>query len=146
MRTLEEIGLHPASVPRTATFLEAAEKVTNERVETIAVLDADGAVVGLFGGDEVLRGIFPRYLTELRHTAFAADDVGLLRSRIDEVSGEPVERHMRAPVTVDIGASAIHLAERFLHCDFDALAVVEAGRFAGMVRREEFCRAMLRRA
>lgn len=144
MRTLPDIELVPASVPRSATFLEAAEALTRHSVPTIAVLDGRDEVVGLFGGGDLLRGLFPGYLAELRHTAFASDDPGIIAERARDVSSEPIEKHMRKPVTVDVGASAMHVAERFLHCDFGALAVVEEEAFVGMLSRTAFCRAVLR--
>ena len=144
MRTLPEIDLVPASVPRSATFLEATEALTTHSVPTIAVLDDGERMVGLFDVEDLLRGLFPGYLAELRHTAFASDDPGLLAERARAVSSQPVEEHMRKPVTVDANASAIHVAERFLHCDFGALAVVEGKRFVGMLSRADFCRAVLR--
>ena len=144
MRTLPDIELVPASVPRSATFLEAAEALTRHSVPTIAVVDDEDGVVGLFGGEDLLRGLFPGYLADLRHTAFASDDPGVLAERARAVSSQPVEKHMRKPVTVDADASAIHVAERFLHCDFGALAVVEEERFVGMLSRADFCRAVLR--
>jgi CBS domain-containing protein len=145
VRTLPEIDLVPASVPRSATFLEATEALTTHSVPTIAVLDDGERMVGLFDVEDLLRGLFPGYLAELRHTAFASDDPGLLAERARAVSSQPVEEHMRKPVTVDANASAIHVAERFLHCDFGALAVVEGKRFVGMLSRADFCRAVLRK-
>jgi CBS domain-containing protein len=144
VRTLPDIELVPASVARSATFLEAAEALTRHSVPTIAVVDDEEGVVGLFGGEDLLRGLFPGYLADLRHTAFASDDPGVLAERARAVSSQPVEKHMRKPVTVDADASAIHVAERFLHCDFGALAVVEEERFVGMLSRADFCRAVLR--
>ncbi|HYY75240.1 MAG TPA: CBS domain-containing protein [Gaiellaceae bacterium] len=144
MRTLPDIKLVPASVPSAATFLEAAEALTKHSLPTIAVVGNQQRVVGLFGGEDLLRGLFPGYLAELRHTAFAADDPGVLAERARAVSSQPVEKYMRKPVTVDVEASAIHVAERFLHCDFAALAVVEDERFVGMLNRADFCRAVLR--
>jgi CBS domain-containing protein len=144
VRTLPDIELVPASVARSATFLEAAEALTRHSVPTIAVVDDEEGVVGLFGGEDLLRGLFPGYLPDLRHTAFASDDPGVLAERARAVSSQPVEKHMRKPVTVDADASAIHVAERFLHCDFGALAVVEEERFVGMLSRADFCRAVLR--
>jgi CBS domain-containing protein len=52
---------------------------------------------------------------------------------------------MHKPVMIDAGASAIHIAERFLHCDFGALPVVEEGKFVGMLGRADFCRTVIRR-
>ncbi|MGH2956249.1 MAG: CBS domain-containing protein [Solirubrobacterales bacterium] len=144
MQTLSDIELVEAAVPQTATFLEAAEELAARPVPVIAVLDGERAVVGLFGGEELLRGLFPPYLADLRHTAFAQDDLGILTERARTVSGEPLEKHMVEPVTVDAATSALHVAERFLHCGLAAIAVVEDGRFAGMLDRSDFCRAMLR--
>jgi CBS domain-containing protein len=141
---LRDIELVEASVRRTATFAEAAEVLISHPVATIAVLDDDEQVVGLFGGEELVGGLFPGYLSELRHTAFASEDAGILEERAREMETATVEKHMRRPVTVDRDTSTLHVAERFLHCDFEALAVVEGDRFLGMLPRADFCRAVLR--
>ena len=145
MRFLAQIELVPASVPQTATFLEAAEALVSHPVTTIAVLDGEEQVVGLFGDSDLLRGFFPGYLAELRHTAFAGDADTILGERTRAAAAEPAYKHMQPPVTLDEDASAIHVAERFLHCDFGALAVVRDERFVGMLGSAEFCRAVLRR-
>ena len=73
------IELVPAAVHRGVTFREAAEALTVHPVSALAVLDdTNDRVVGVFGGDDLLRGLFPRYLEELHHTAFARDDPALL--------------------------------------------------------------------
>lgn len=141
---LRDIELVDASVPRTATFADAAEVLISHPVATIAVLDDDEHVVGLFGGEELVRGLFPAYLAELRHTAFASEDKGILEERVRLMETEAVEGHMREPVTLDRETSTLHAAERFLHCDFEALAVVDGERFLGMLPRADFCRAVLR--
>lgn len=146
MATLLGADLVPASVPAGATFLDAAVALTSHPVSAVAVLGPDGEVVGVFGAEELLRGLFPRYLAELRHTAFAQDDPALLARCAEQAGSQPVERHMKQPVTVDDDASATHVAERFLHCELDALPVVRDGRFVGMLGRSEFCRAVLEAA
>lgn len=146
MRIVSDIELVDASVPRSATFLEAAEALVSHPVTTIAVVDDDGRVVGLFADSDLIGGVFPGYLAELRHTAFAADDQGLLDERARAVAGEPVSEHMHQPVVLDESASATHAAERFLHCDFGALPVARDGLFVGMLGRAELCRAVLVRS
>jgi CBS domain-containing protein len=145
MRTLRDLSLVEASVPKTATFDEAAALLRSESVSTVAVVDEHGTVVGLFGESDLLRGLFPGYLGELHHTAFTEDDRALLDRRADEVRGEAIAKHMHKPVTIDADASALHIAERFLHSDFGALPVIESGKFVGMLGRADFCRAVLRR-
>ena len=146
MRTLAGTDLVRASVARTATFAEAGRELIARDAALVAVLDEREAVVGLFGGEELLRGLFPRYLGELHHTAFATDDVAGLLSRALEVRGEHVEAHMREPVTVEVDSSATHIAERFLHCGLPALAAVEDGAFVGMLDRVAFSHAIFREA
>jgi CBS-domain-containing membrane protein len=147
MRTLANIELVNASVPRAATFLEASRVLTGHPTPLIAVLDERSGVAGLFGGEQMLRGLFPKYLEDLHHTAFATEDIALLLERADRVLDDPVERHMeKAIMVVEAESSAMHVAERFLHSDLPALPVVARGEFRGMLVRSDFCRAMLERS
>ncbi len=142
---LAGIPLVDAAVGPQATFAEAANLLVSAAVEMIAVVDDDRGVIGLFGSEEVVRGLFPRYLVDLHHTAFVADDAALLGKRATDVRDERVERHLVAPVTVNHDASLTHVGELFLHCRLPAIAVVENGRFVGMLGRREFARAVLER-
>ena len=142
MRTLEDIEFVSSAVSRTATFRDAAKELVDGRSPIVAVLDERRAVVGLFGQDQLLRGLFPKYLEDLHHTAFATDDLGVLRDRAETVAREPVERHMVPATTVEADSSAIHVAERFLHSRLPGLPVVERGEFVGVLTLAEFCRAI----
>lgn len=147
MPLLREIELVEASVGRTASVAEAAQVLLASSVSAIAVLGTDARVVGLFTDDDVLRAILPGYVRELRHTAFLETEEAMeaLAPGAERLSAETVERHMREPVTVDRQTSAIHVAERFLHAPWGALAVVENERFVGMVDQLDFVRALMRR-
>jgi CBS domain-containing protein len=145
MRVISDIELVPASVARDSTFLQAAEVLVSQPVTTIAVLDRDGRVMGLFADSDLLQGLFPRYLAELRHTSFADDDTPLLAERAKAVAADPVEKHMQKAIVLDEATSGTHAAERFLHCEFGALPVTRKGRFVGMLGRAELCRALLAR-
>ncbi len=112
----------------------------------IAVLDEGGGVIGLFGGEQLLRGLFPKYLEDLHHTAFATEDIAVLLERADPILEDSVERHMEKAIVVDVESSAMHVAERFLHSRLPALPLVAGERFAGMLVRADFCRAMLERS
>jgi CBS domain-containing protein len=144
-RTLLGTDLVDAFVPRAASFAEAVSLLVATGAPMVAVLDNERNVVGLFGGEQALRGVLPRYVAELRHTAFAPDDAALLAERAAEVQDEPVERHAVKPVTVAVDSSAIHAGEVFLHCRLPAVAVVEGGRFVGMLARDAFVRSLAER-
>ena len=138
MAILRDMQLLPVSVRADTGFHEAARALLAAHTSAIAVVDGDERVIGLFTDDDLLRGLFPRYLGELRHTAFLVNEAQALRASIEAAAAEPVSRYMREPVTVEIDASAAHVVERFLHTPWGAIAVVEAGRFVGMVGQLEF--------
>jgi CBS domain-containing protein len=145
MSSLHGIELIPASVDASATFDEAARTLSESRLPALAVLE-EGRVVGLFTDEELLLGVSPRYLDELRHTAFLESELPSLRERAAAVRAEPVREHMRKPITVELDSSSLHASERFVHSDEGAIAVVDDdGRFVGMLSRTEFAYAMLRR-
>jgi CBS domain-containing protein len=143
MALLRDMQLVPASVRRDASFLQAAQALLAAHSSAIAVLDRDDRVCGLFTDDELLRGLFPQYLGELHHTAFLVAEGQALRASIEAVAAEPVARYMREPVTVELDAGAAHVVERFLHTPWGAIAVVESGRFVGMVGQLEFTELLI---
>lgn len=145
MTLLREIRLLPVSVRGDASFLEAARLLLEAHTSALAVVDADQHVIGMFTDDDLLRALFPRYLDELHHTAFLVDGEEIIQASIDAAADEPVSRYMRGAETVDVDAAPAHVVERFLHTPWGALAVVEGGRFVGMVGQLEFTERLMRR-
>jgi CBS-domain-containing membrane protein len=145
MLMLGEMRLVKASVDETATFLHAARALFAARIAALAVLDGDQRVVGMFTDDDLLRGVFPGYLLDLHHTAFLEEASGALAATLDKARGDPVRQFMREPMSVDIESSAAHVAERFLHCPWGALAVVANERFVGMLEQVQFVEALMSR-
>jgi CBS domain-containing protein len=143
MPLLRDMQLIPVSVRDDAGFLEAAHALLAAHSSAIAVVDRNERVVGLFTDDDLLRGLFPQYLGELHHTAFLVNEGQALRASIEAAAAEPVARHMRQPVTVEIDAGAAHVVERFLHTPWGAIAVVETGRFVGIVGQLEFTERLM---
>ena len=145
-RILDDIELVDASVSRGATFGRAVEVLGSSGAAMVAVLDEERRVAGLFGAAEALRGCLPSYVGHLHHTSFSRDDVEIILERAREVQAEPVERYAVRPVSVDRGAGGLHIGELFLHSGLPAVAVVEDRRFAGILDRVAFARALVARA
>jgi CBS domain-containing protein len=146
MADLRELPLVEAWVPRGATFGEAVERLFDARVPALAVLDDDRRLLGIVSELDVLRAVFPRYLAELRHTAFVEDDPLVLDERASAVRDRSVEELARRVEPLDADESETHAAERFLHSGEQALPVVEGTRFAGMLSMAALCHARLDRA
>jgi CBS domain-containing protein len=130
-----------ASVPKGASFSEAARVLAEAGTCAVAVLDGE-RVVGLLTTDDVLQGIFPRYLSELDHTAFIVGEA--VAAQLERA--DAVDAHMRDATTVELNAGSAHLAERFLHQPSAAVAVVENGRYVGIVDEAAFVRAVVHAA
>jgi CBS domain-containing protein len=143
MAILRDMQLLPVSVRADTGFPEAARALLAAHSSAIAVVDGDERVIGLFTDDDLLRGLFPQYLSELHHTAFLVDEGQALPASLEIAAAAPVSRYMREPVTVEIDASAAHVVERFLHTPWGAIAVVEAGRFVGIVGQLEFTERLI---
>jgi CBS-domain-containing membrane protein len=145
MSLLRDIQLVPASIDEKEPFLDAARRLLSLHTSALAVLDDRQRVVGLFTDDDLLRGLFPPYLDELRHTAFLGEEAEALHASAGDLTRQTVDRYMRTPVTVDIDAAPAHVVERFLHTPWGALAVVENGRFVGILGQLEFTERLLER-
>jgi CBS domain-containing protein len=143
MAILRDMQLLPVSVRADTGFHNAARTLLAAHTSAIAVVDGEDRVVGLFTDDDLLRGLFPQYLSELHHTAFLVNEAQAVRASIEAAAAEPVARYMRKPVTVELDASDAHVVERFLHTPWGAIAVVEAGRFVGIVGQLEFTERLM---
>jgi CBS domain-containing protein len=144
MSLLRGMQLIPASVRPDTPFLTAARMLLEAHISAIAVLAAeDGVVLGLFTDDDLLRGLFPRYLGELHHTAFLVEEVESLQASAQASADATVGEYMRAPVIVELDAGPAHVVERFLHSPWGAIAVVDQSRFVGMVGQLEFTERLL---
>ena len=139
MPVVRNLPLVPASVADDATFGDAARELSASALPAIAVLGRDGRVEGVFTQDAQLRGLFPGYLGELRHTAFVGDDEERLAERARAVRDDPVGRYLTNAPRLDVGDSHTHAAELFLHSGLAALPVLDAGRFVGMLDQRALC-------
>jgi len=145
MADLRDLPLVRASVPDSATFADAVAALFDAQVPALAVLAGD-RVVGVISELDVLRAVFPRYLAELRHTAFLEDDPAVLQERARDVRTRRVDEFARVVELLEGDDSGIHAAERFLHSGEQALPVVDDGRFLGMLSIAALCHGRLDRA
>lgn len=144
MTVVRDLELVDVSVTTEATFADAARVLSESGVQALAVVEA-GKVVGVFTQDTQLRGLFPEYLGELRHTAFVDDDREGLAERARTVQSDPVTRHTADAPCLEGGDSQTHAAELFLHCGLGALPVMDGGRFCGMLEQRTLCDAAIDR-
>jgi CBS domain-containing protein len=132
-----------AAVPVSATVEQAARELAASGVSAVAVLDGD-QVRGMFSEDDLLRALFPSYLSELTHTSFVERD-NLLAPHLEEAAPALVSASMSKPELVALPTSALDIAQRFLHTEATALIATKDDSFAGVIDQTQFCTAILRR-
>lgn len=143
MADLRDLPLVDASVQEEASLAVAVSSLFDAQVPALAVLRPDRGLAGVLGEVDLLRAVFPRYLAELRHTAFVEDDLSTLVARAREVRARSVAEFARWVMPLDADESETHAAERFLHTGEQALPVVEGERFLGMLSIAALCHARL---
>jgi CBS-domain-containing membrane protein len=79
-----------AATERGTTFGEAAKILGASTAPGLAVLDDQRRVIGLFSEGDLLKGLLPGYLENVRHTAFLDEDVPALSRRIRDVLKDPL--------------------------------------------------------
>ena len=102
---------------------EAIDLLVNEKLIGVLVVDADGALQGIFSEKDCLRVI-------INHSFHQLPD-------------DTVESYMhRALVTVESKADILTVAQTFLANNFRRLPVVDDGRLVGQITRRDIVRGM----
>jgi CBS-domain-containing membrane protein len=81
------------SLKDTATVAEATQRMLDDRVSDLPVIDASGKLVGMFKLDRLLAGLLPRAALVgygVPDLTFVSDTLGQLRERMREIDAHPV--------------------------------------------------------
>ena len=123
----------------------AVEQILDAGVPALPVVDARGALRGIFGEREFISALFPGYVSELRYAGFVSER---LEDRLEKRAGcrlEAVSRFMNTEhVEVSADHSDVQLAETFMHHRVLIIPVVEDGQVTGIVTRRDFFEALVR--
>jgi len=124
----------------------AVPRVIESGLPGLPVINQVGTYCGIFGEREFITAVFPGYLGQLKHAGFVPRS---LESSLEKRAGcklEPVRDWMNTE-HVDVGPdfSDAQVAEIFLHHRVLLVPVVEHGRVAGVITRNDFFRALAER-
>lgn len=116
------------------------------RLPALPVVDAEGALVGLFGEREFMTALLPGYVGELHYAGFVPAELDEALEKRAACAQEPVSQHMNPEeVAVEEGFSDVGLAEVFLHHRVLVVPVVRDKRPLGVITREAFFRRLAER-
>ena len=143
-RTVSELALHHPPLLHTGDGVESAVRtVLESEMPALAVVDEDERFAGIFGEREFMAALFPRYLGELRHSAFLPRSLDEALEKRESCRSEPIGHYMTSEhVEVGPGYSDTQIAEIFLHHRVLVVPVVADGRVEGLLTRRDFFRAL----
>jgi CBS domain-containing protein len=129
-----------------ACLRDAVMQIVQADVPALPVVDGRGRLRGIFGEREFIGALFPGYLKTLGYAGFVPRSLDEALDRRGSCADEPVAEHMNTE-HIDVGEdySDTQLAEIFLHHRVLIIPIVDGGRVAGIVTREDFFRALAER-
>ena len=125
---------------------DAVRKIIDSGLPALPVVEQDGTYGGIFGEREFITAAFPGYLGELKHAGFVPRSLESALQKRASCGQEPVRDWMNTE-HVDVGPdfSDAQVAEIFLHHRVLLVPVVDDGRVAGVITRNDFFRALAER-
>ena len=125
---------------------DAVAQIVDARVPALPVVDALGALRGIFGEREFIGAIFPRYLKQLGSAGFVPRSLDQALEHRAGCADEPVGEYMNTD-HIDVGESFsdTEVAEIFLHHRVLIVPIVDNGRVTGIVTRQDFFHALAER-
>ena len=125
---------------------DAVPRVVDSGLPALPVVHDDGAYCGIFGEREFITAVFPGYLGELKHAGFVPRSLESALQKRATCGQEPVRDWMNTE-HVDVGPdfSDAQVAEIFLHHRVLLVPVVDDGRLADVITRNDFFRALAER-
>lgn len=135
---------NPASVSPDDTLKKVAGILSKRNIESVAVIDSDGKIVGEISEKELLKLAFPDY------GKFITDLVNLPEfDRLDDFlhnenkvrAGDVMNREI---VTVPSTTQVVEVAALMLHNNIDRVMVLKDGKLAGIVTRSSIISRIVR--
>ncbi len=125
---------------------DAVGRIIEADAPALPVVDARGTLLGIFGEREFIGALFPGYLTQLGYAGFVPRSLDEALEKRAACAAEPVGKYTNTD-HIDVGEdySDTQLAEIFLHHRVLIIPIVDGGRVTGIVTREDFFRALVRR-
>lgn len=132
------------TLPKTATYEQAAKLLYSRDMSGVCVVDEAGKLVGVISEKDLFRVLYPSYGSFYLHPEMYID-LEAREKKALEIRNQPIESYItRAPISVDpempiLMAGAKMLAER-VH----RLPVVKDGKLVGVLTRSRVFNKILK--
>lgn len=137
--------MRPAVSVTPDTPARAVLKILSEnRIPGVAVVDADGYLVGFVSDGHLLASALPMYLVAMEDISFVREGGDAWVHYLVESADRPVSEVMSAEVSsVEVGKSEVAVAHKMVHDGASSVMVTENGKLVGIVNRLDLYAAVM---
>lgn len=141
---IEEI-MHPAeSVSPDALARDALKVMMEHRVPGVAVVDADGTLLGFVTDGQLLESALPKYLKMMETLSFIPEAADKWVHYLTEAADKPVREMMTEDVSsIEIGKSELAVAHKMVHDGVSSVVITREGKVQGIVNRLDLYAAIV---
>jgi CBS domain-containing protein len=110
----------------------------------MAIVDEEDKVIGFISEKDIIRACLPGYF-DMLHTASFIPDMNQISKKLEQISDDPVEKHMRRDIImVGEDDDDLQAAEIIIRKNVKNLPVVDReGHLVGQVRRIDLLRHLV---
>lgn len=137
--------MRPAVSVTPDTPARVVLKVLSEnRMPGVAVVDADGYLVGFASDGHLLGSALPKYLAAMEDVSFVRESGDAWVHYLAESADRPVSEVMSTEVSsVELGKSEVAVAHKMVHDGASSVMVTENGKLLGIVNRLDLYAAVV---
>jgi predicted transcriptional regulator len=133
-----------ASCEKDASIRELIFILDSSGVPNMAIVDEEDKVIGFISEKDIIRACLPGYF-DMLHTASFIPDMNQISKKLEQISDDPVEKHMRRDIImVGEDDDDLQAAEIIIRKNVKNLPVVDReGHLVGQVRRIDLLRHLV---
>jgi predicted transcriptional regulator len=132
------------SCEKDATIRELIFILDSSGVPNMAIVDEEDKVIGFISEKDIIRACLPGYF-DMLHTASFIPDMNQISKKLEQISDDPVEKHMRRDIIkVNEDDDDLQAAEIIIRKNVKNLPVLDReGHLVGQVKRIDLLRHLV---
>ena len=141
---LEDIMRPAVSVTPDAPARAVLKILSENRMPGVAVIDADGYLLGFVSDGHLLASALPKYLAAMEDVSFVRESGDAWVHYLAESADRPVSEVMSTEVSsVELGKSEVAVAHKMVHDGASSVMVTENGKLVGIGTRLDLYAAVM---
>lgn len=132
------------TVPKTATYEQAAKLLYSKDMSGVCVVDENGKLVGVISEKDLFRVLYPSYGSFYLYPEMYTD-LEARENKASEIRHQPIQNYItRAPISIDPETPILVAGARMLAERIHRLPVVKDGKLVGLLTRSRVFNKILK--